>query len=276
MGDVRIGLNIEYVRSSDKSFEWGMAKAADLGYQYVEPMVHWGRELLSAAGYYHTISMLDDPFRVRDAAEQSGLKISALSAHSPLCRPDVSGDYLRQAVRFAEECGSPFIVTDDGPNKPSWTTEEENLTLMKYTLSEATGFAERRDVGVLLETHGDYTATPEALERSYELVSSPALGINFDTGNAYLSGNDPHEWLERIIGRVRHVHAKDISQEDSDQYRGKVRGMLGCACGDGVIDWERIAEICRKAPHDLVLSIECATIEDAERSIKYFSSIGLT
>jgi sugar phosphate isomerase/epimerase len=275
MGDVSIGINIEYVRSSDKSFEWAMDKAADMGYRYVEPMVHWGRELLSAAGYYHTISMLDDPLRVRDAAEKNDLKISALSAHSPLCRPDVSGDYLKQAVRFANECGSPVIVTDDGPSKPVWASADENHVLMKYTLGEATAMAERRDVMVALETHAEYTSNPEALDRTYKLVDSPALAINFDTGNTYLSGNDPHEWLDQIIDRVVHVHAKDISKEDSDRHRGKVFGMLGCACGDGVIDWARIIETCRKAPRDIVMSIECASIEDAERSIAYFKTLGV-
>ena len=49
-----IAVNMEFVRSADKSFEWGIAKAAELGYEYVEPMVHWGRELLSEAGYFHS------------------------------------------------------------------------------------------------------------------------------------------------------------------------------------------------------------------------------
>jgi hypothetical protein len=50
MDKVSIGINIEFVRHADKSFEWGMAKASDLGLGYVEPMVHWGRELRSEAG----------------------------------------------------------------------------------------------------------------------------------------------------------------------------------------------------------------------------------
>jgi sugar phosphate isomerase/epimerase len=275
MGKVSIGINLEYVRSSDMSFEWAMEKAADLGFAYVEPMVHWGRELLSEAGYLHSVSMLDDPLRVRDAAERNGLNISALSSHSPLCRPDVSVDYLRQAVRFAKECGSPVIVTDDGPSKPSWTTQDENHTLMRYVLTETATAAERRGVVVALETHAEYTCTPETLARTLSLVDSPALAVNFDTGNSYLSGNDPHEWLEQIIDRVVHVHAKDISRKDSDRYRGKVRGMLGCACGDGVIDWARIIETCRGAPRDIVLSIECASIDDATRSLAYFRSLGV-
>jgi sugar phosphate isomerase/epimerase len=275
MGKLGVGINLEFVRSSDRSFEWGMAKAADLGFEYVEPMVHLGRQLLADAGYFHSVSMLEDPYRVRDAAERNGLKISALSAHSPLCRPDISGDYLKQAVRFAKECGSPIIVTDDGPNRPAWTDAEQDHTLMRYVLEEAAAAAGLRDITVALETHAEYTSNPQALARTFGLVKSPAMGINFDTGNSFLSGNDPHDWLQQIIGDVVHVHAKDISREDADRYRGKVYGMLGCACGDGVIDWERIVEICAGAPRDLVLSIECATIADAKRSLAYFRSLGV-
>ena len=60
MGKVGIGLNLEAVRTSHKSFEWGAEFAAKLGYEYIEPMVHWGRELLSEARYFHSVSMLDD------------------------------------------------------------------------------------------------------------------------------------------------------------------------------------------------------------------------
>jgi sugar phosphate isomerase/epimerase len=275
VGKVSIGVNLEYARSSDKSFEWSMDKAADMGFEFVEPMVHWGRELLSAAGYFHTVSMLDDPYRVRSAAEKNGLKISALSAHSPLCRPDVSGDYLRQAARFAHECNCPIIVTDSGPSRAEWASDEENHALMRYVLSEATEVAARRGVTVALETHAEYTDTPAALARTFGLVNSPALAINFDTGNTFLSGNDPHEWLADIIDDVVHVHAKDISHETAQLYRGKVKGMLGCACGTGVIDWERIIETCRSAKQDIVLSIECASIDDAEQSLAYFRSIGV-
>ena len=31
-------------------------------------MVHWGRELMSEAKYYHTVSMGDDPYRIHRAA----------------------------------------------------------------------------------------------------------------------------------------------------------------------------------------------------------------
>jgi sugar phosphate isomerase/epimerase len=271
MGKVDVGINLEFMR--DRPFEVAMDRAAALGFEYVEPMVHWGRELLSAAGYFHSVSMLDDPLRLSRAAAENGLRISALSAHAPLCRPEISTEYLKQAARYAGECGAPGIITDDGPDKPAWATREQNDVLMRHVLEEATAVAAPRDVWLGLECHGEYTATPGDLARTLGLVDSPALVVNFDTGNAFLSGNDPHDWLDSIVDRVAHVHAKDISHEDAARYRGKVRGMLGCACGDGVIDWERIVRACAAGPRDIVLSVECGSVEDAERSLDHLRGV---
>jgi sugar phosphate isomerase/epimerase len=273
MGKLFIGVNMEYVRHADKSFEWGVEKAAELGYEYIEPWVHLGRELMSEAGYYQTVSMLDDPYRVKRACEKAGVKLSGLSSHTPLCKPDISGNYLKQAIRFAAECGAPVVNTDEGP-KPPWTTEEEDHVLMKYTLTEAAAFAEPRGILIGIEPHQQYSKHPDGLDKIYRLVKSKAMGINFDTGNSYLCGHDPIKWLKHVKNRLVHVHAKDISIQHSQAERGKVTGTpAGCACGEGVIDWKKVIEVCRQAPRDIVLSVECGTIEQAERSIKHLKAL---
>ncbi|MCX2749848.1 sugar phosphate isomerase/epimerase [Arthrobacter sp. MI7-26] len=272
MGDIKLGLNLEFARYENGSFDWAMDRAAEIGYRYVEPMVHWGRELLSEAGYFHSRSMLDDPLKLKQAAESRGLHLSSLSSHAPLAKPDIAVDYLKQSIRYAAECGAPMIMVDDGP-MPPWTTEKENFTLMKYTLQEAALVAEPRGIAIAIETHGPYTATPAGLDRLMKLIDSPALTINLDTGNSYLSGNDPHAWLEDIVSNVTHMHAKDISVEDAKKYRGKVRGMLGCACGEGVIDWERIVRTLADADHDVVLSVECGSLDAAVKSHSYLSEL---
>jgi len=273
MGKVYVGANLEFMRHADKSFEWGVEKAAQLGYEYIEPWVFWGRELMSEAGYYMNVSMLDDPFRIKRACEKAGVKLSGLSSHTTLCKPEISTEYLKQAIRFAAECGAPVVNTDEGP-KPAWTTEEEDHVLMRYVLMEASKVAEPRGIMIGLEPHQQYSKHPDGLDRIYKLVDSPAIGINFDTGNSYLCGHDPIAWLKRVKDRLVHVHAKDISMEQSKDERGKVTGTpAGCACGEGVIDWKKVIEVCRTAPRDIVLSVECGTIEQAERSIKYLKKL---
>ena len=274
MAKIHFGINMEFVRHADKSFEWGVQKAADLGYDYVEPMVHWGRELLSEAGYFHSVSMLDDPLRIKRACAKAGIKLSGLSAHTPLTKPEIGVEYLKQAIRFAAECDAPVVNTDEGPKQP-WTTEEEDFTLMRYTLMEAAKVAEPRGIFIGLECHQQYSKFPEGLDRIARLVKSPAIGINFDTGNSYLAGQDPYQWLNHVAGRLVHLHAKDISVTHAEAERGKVSGTpVGCACGDGVIDWSRVIKICRqKAKRDLVFSVECGTIEQAERSMAHLKNL---
>ncbi|HUV40838.1 MAG TPA: sugar phosphate isomerase/epimerase family protein [Sedimentisphaerales bacterium] len=274
MGRVYIGLNTEFSRSSDKPFEWAVEKAAEMGYKYIEPMVHFGRELMSEAGYYHTVSMFDDPYRIKNACDKAGLTISALQAHGPLGRPDVHGDYIKLAIRVAGEIGVPVVNTDEGI-KAKWTTEEEDFVLIKYTLQEAAFIAERRGVKIGIEPHAQYSRTPAGLDRIYNLVDSPSVGINFDTGNAYLAGEDVYAWLEHVAERLVHLHAKDISVEHSKAERGKVTGTpVGCACGDGVLDWARIIAIVReKTPQDIVFSVECGTPDQAARSLRHLSGL---
>ena len=273
MGKIAFCINMEFVRHDDKSFEWGVAKAAEIGYEYVEPMVHWGRELLSEAGYFHSVSMLDDPLRLKRACRKHRVKLSGLSAHCPLIKPEISVEYLKQAIRFAAECGAPVVNTDEGPKQP-WTTEEEDHVLMRYTLTEASKFSEPRGIAIGLECHQQYSKTPDGLDRIYRLVKSPAIGINFDTGNSYLAGQDPYTWCARVATRLVHLHAKDISIAHSQAERGKVTGTpVGCACGDGVIDWARVVAVLREVGFSGVLSVECGTSEQAARSLAHLSGI---
>jgi len=274
MGTIHLGINLEFVRHDDKNFEWGVRKAAELGYGFVEPMVHWGRELLSEAGYFHSVSMLDDPLRLKRACDANGVRLSGLSAHTPLTKPEIGTEYLKQAIRFAAEAGAPVVNTDEGP-KQAWTTEDEDFVLMRYTLMEAAAMAESRGVRIGLECHQQYSRTPEGLDRIAKLVKSPVVGINFDTGNAFLCGANPYRWLRRVARRLVHLHAKDISLGQGESERGKVTGTpVGCACGDGVIDWARVIRIVRaECPRDIVFSVECGTVEQARRSIAHLKAL---
>ncbi len=144
----------------------------------------------------------------------------------------------------------------------------------EYALQEAAAVAEPRGIRIGLEPHQQYSKTPAGLDRIYRLVDSPAIGINFDTGNSYLAGEDPVAWLQHVRDRLVHLHAKDISVEKSQAERGKVSGTpVGCACGEGVIDWARVIEVCRGAPRDIVLSVECGTVAQAESSLKHLKKL---
>lgn len=273
MAQIQIGINMEFIRHHDLPFIAGVEKAEALGYQFIEPMVHWGRELMSEAGYFHSVSMFEDPREIRELCEKHHVKCSGLSAHAPLGRPDVSVNYLRMAIIWASELGAPVVNTDEGL-KPTFTDVEEDHVLMKYTLTHTVRAAERRGILIGLEQHQQYSKSPAGLDRIYSLVRSPVLGINFDTGNAYLAGEDPYKWLAHSRDRLVHLHAKDITVQHSQAERGKVTGTpVGCACGEGVIDWKEIIKIIQPLDRTICLSVECGTIDQAAASIDHLKSL---
>ena len=71
-----------------------------------------------------------------------------------------------------------------------------------------------------------------------------------------------------------HVHAKDIALEHAEAERGKVTGTpVGCACGDGVIDWARVIGILEEVHWNGVLSCECGTSGQASRSLSHLGAL---
>lgn len=265
-----ITANMEFVRSADLGFVEGVQVAAEIGYSYIEPVVHTGWELLSEVHYFHSFSMEEDPLLMRDICESAGVKVSSLSGHSPLMKPEAAVDRLTRAIVLADANNARFVNTDEMV-KPEWMDDQFAHEAMRYSLTRAEQVARRHEVFICVEPHGIYTKTAAGLCRIVELVPSPWIAVNWDTGNSYLAAaEDPYDSLASVRDLVRHVHAKDISYEHSEKERGKVTGTpVGCACGEGVVDWERVLSILEPLDRDIFLSVECGTIDEADRSLAF-------
>ncbi|MCX6890998.1 MAG: sugar phosphate isomerase/epimerase [Verrucomicrobia bacterium] len=271
---IGVGVNLEFVRHADKSLAYGFASAARIGFKYVEPCFLMGRCLLSNAGYCHVTSMDTDPAEIKQLAAASGLKISALSAHSDLLSPEYGVLYARAGIRYARALGVNVVQITEDMNPPKWMTEQDAFDIMKVNLRAIAETCEENGVYIGVEPHGPYTANPARLKRILELVDSPWIRVNFDTGNSFLAGQDPYAMLDAFIGKVVHVHAKDISVKQAEKERGKVTGTaVGCACGDGVIDWRRVIGQLKKAGYTGVISVECGTEEQAVRSLAHLNKV---
>lgn len=272
MAKFRITLNMEYCRSADKGFEDGLQIASQIGYKYVEPMVHTGWELLSELKYFHSFSLENDPLLMGELCKKHNVKISSISGHSPLMRPEAAIDRLIRSIVIASLNKSKFVNTDEGL-RPDWMSEESAFEIMRYTLKRVLDAAARHKVFICIEPHGEYTRTANGLLKILSLVQSPWLKINWDTGNSYIAGvEDPYEGLEKVKNYVWHMHAKDISLSQSQGERGKVTGTpVGCACGQGVVDWKCIAKIMESEDREIFLSVECGTIEQAKFSLEYLN-----
>lgn len=272
MSEIEIGLNTEAFRHADKPLEYALEAISKQGYQYCELNMLNGRDLLCEAGYYSAISMERDPLEVRDIVAGFGLKVSAVSAHAPMAQPEISIPFLTRAIEFANGLGATCVCTDEGI-VPKWMSKEEAFQIIHYTLRRVLPVAERHQVHIALEPHQVYSVKLQTYQEILSIVDSPYFSCNPDTGNVFMAGGDPYEFLEAIADKVVHVHAKDIGGVMMDD-RGKVTGVpSGCACGDGTIDWRRIVGILRKAAFQGVLSVECTTEEQGAKSIAHLREV---
>ncbi len=281
MTDMQIGINLEFVRHADKSFEYGGQRAAELGYRYIEPCFLMGTCLLSNAGYCHIRSLDMDPQYFKDFCQQHQLKISGVSSHSDLLDTRIGVEYARKGIMYARALADrglfdtpPVVQICETMHPPAWMGVEDAFAVIKMNLRPILECCADNGVCLGVEPHGPYTAHAQTMLRILGLFDSPWLKVNFDTGNSYLAGEDPYHFLEAVKEKVVHVHAKDISIAQSDAERGKVEGTaVGCACGSGVIDWRRIVTILRSVNYRGVLSAECGSESQAADSLKHLQSV---
>jgi sugar phosphate isomerase/epimerase len=257
-----------------KDIEWTVKTVADIGYQWVEVVTHTGWHGGVEVGYNPSWSMEEDPLLLREICEAAGVKVSAIHGHSPFMKPEAAVPRLTHAIELAS-ANDCRIVNSDEMIKPKWMDDDWAHEVMRYTLKKASLVAARHGVYVCVEPHGIYTKTTEGLLRIVQLVDSPWMAVNWDTGNSYLAGiEDPYQGLERVRDWVRNVHAKDISTEHSERERGKVTGTpVGCAVGEGLVDWERVLSILDPLDRQIGLSVEVATVEEAERSFGFLTRL---
>lgn len=125
-------------------------------------------------------------------------------------------------------------------------------------------WAERYDVIINVEPHGPYTTNPDTMEEILGFFDSPLLRVNFDTGNTFIAGNDPLEFLKRFRDKVSHCHIKDVSEELARAVRGGETGIATSvvAIGEGVNAGNIAACIdhLRETSWEGVLSIETEAV----------------
>jgi sugar phosphate isomerase/epimerase len=121
--------------------------------------------------------------------------------------------------------------------------------------------AEAHNIIVNIEPHGYFTTNPDRMEEMLAFADSPLLRLNMDTGNTFIAGQDPVMFLKRFIGKVSHVHIKDVSESLAKAVRGGQTGIAvsHCALGDGVNagNIRKCLELLRDHGFKGNLSIEC-------------------
>jgi len=113
-----------------------------------------------------------------------------------------------------------------------------------------------REKGMTLTYHhhmGTGVQTAEEIDRLLSSTDPSLLFLLYDTGHLAFSGEDPEAVLAKHVGRVRHVHLKDVRMEvlekvkrDRLSFLGAVKRGVFTVPGDGGVKFEPVFRLLSK------------------------------
>jgi inosose dehydratase len=233
-------------------------------------------------GFTAVASLDANPFDLKRLFEDRGVTITSYCAHANLLDPSAPWRYgtaqIIKAVRAAAAIGVKHIITTEGePSTPfgHGLTDDQSLMAIAEKLYEPLRVAADHGVKILFEPHGPVSDSHDLTEKLLDLCDSPALGLNLDTGNLWLGGGDPVEYVKRFGSKIEHVHWKDMEAE-MEAKRGKQFGcgMALIPLGAGVIDIKGTFAALQAAGFDGFTTLEIAGEENVLASRDYLIELG--
>jgi len=266
---IELGMHTDNWRTLSGSFQVAVETAVKYELKHIEFGVIHGQYFVHGLGYDPSVSMQSNPRALKRYLDENGLRVSQIDGAYPMMGPDGSTfgvQYVQQAIRFAAEIGCPCVDTTDGTTKTAGYTDEELFRITCENYRQCLSWAKDYDVIVNIETHGPLTNDGEFMKRLFGHFDSAHLHMNFDTGNTFIAGKDPLEYLKQFRDYVSHVHIKDVSESLAAAVRGEETGI---ACSEvplgGGVNADNIAkcvDYLKETDWSGVLSIECYGADD--------------
>jgi sugar phosphate isomerase/epimerase len=124
---------------------------------------------------------------------------------------------------------------------------------LAHMFTEAVKVAEDHGIKMAVENHIDFTH--EEILELIERVSSPYLGLNFDTGNFLRLLSDPIKGAEKLAPYTLATHVKDLKVQKG--VSPEEWFFFSCTpVGDGYVDNRKLAQLLKDADFQGFLAVE--------------------
>lgn len=250
----------------------------EMGIEYADVTDNHNGGMLGAEyGFAASVSLDSHPAKIRDMAQAAGITLTSFCAHANLLdppSPDVYGtNEIIKAIRLAHLLGIKHVITTESDPKTEFghnLTPQERLFAIREKLHAPILWAVELGVELLLETHGVVTDSLEGMAALLQALGhEETVGICLDTGNSWLGGSEPIDFVRRFGKRIKHVHWKDMGA----QWQAKRGTLYGCgmatiALGEGAIDLPAIVQALKKVGFDGATTLEIAGADNVRRSFQ--------
>jgi inosose dehydratase len=266
------------------TFEHQLKRVSGMGFSCADVTdTHSGGLLGKEFGFTATVSLDENPFKIKKLFSKYNLTMSTICAHANLLDPCSPGTYgnneIIKAVKFASMAGTEHVITTEGEPHTPWSERlsyEQKLAVIADKLVEPMELAGELGVKLLLEPHGPVTGTIKGMKDIMNLLgNNQALGVCFDTGNSWLAGSDPVEYAKAFADKIYHAHWKDMPK-DMLEKRGKIFGcgMAIIPLGTGEVDIQGCYGVLKNCPHLKYSTLEIAGDDNQLKSYEYLKKLG--
>ncbi|MCG8308765.1 MAG: sugar phosphate isomerase/epimerase [Cytophagales bacterium] len=255
----------------------------DLGIKYADLTDNTDGACLGSEYGFTAVASLDaNPFDLKRMFEARGITMTSVCAHANLLDPTAPWRYgteqIIKAIKIAGALGVKHVITSEGDPKTDFghrLDDDEALFAIAEKLHAPLEVAADYGVKILMEPHGRISDSVPLMERLFDKCNSGALGANLDTGNLWLGGGDPLEFIQKFGDKIEHVHWKDLG-EDFIPQRGRLYGcgMSVMALGEGVIGIEEIYKSLLSKGFDGYSTLEIAGEEAVKKSLAFLKNLG--
>lgn len=169
----------------------------------------------------HTPVYID---QLRRDFDEIGIMPAMITTYPDFTNPDEiqrerEFEYLRHDIALASNLGAQFLRITAGQAHPEMPVEK-GMELVVENFKKIAPVAEKFGIKLLYEDHSkpgawdymDFSNPPGIFLSIAEKISDTGIGINFDTANIIVSGNDNTvEVLERVVGNVETIHVAETA-----------------------------------------------------------------
>lgn len=200
--------------------------------------------------------------QLREDIESEGMSITMVATYPDFSHPDPiqrerEYEYLRHDIAIASNLGAKYVRILAGQAHPDTGVEEGIGWVIEYFKS-VSSLSEKFKVKLLFENHSrpevwdlvDFSHPTEIFLKILEGIRNTNIGINFDTANTLVYGDDPIQVLDSVIKRVETIHVADTAS------REKLHPVL---LGMGIVPFRKIFSLLKQNGFDGWLCIEEAS-----------------
>jgi sugar phosphate isomerase/epimerase len=200
--------------------------------------------------------------RIRDELEQENMPVVMITSYPDFTHPDRQQrkrefEYARYDIAVASELGAKYLRVTAGQAHPQ-TSRDHGIAWVVEHFKRIDEVAGEFGVQLLFENHSkpgawqhsDFSHPTGIFLEIFEALRDTNIGVNFDTANTLVYGDDPIPVLERVMKRVVTVHAADTAVQ------GQLKPVL---LGTGIVPFDAIFSVLRGNAFDGWLCIEEAS-----------------